>query len=710
MVLLTGYFITVAYNGSVSNTEAAELEFLQVMTRTFALQIDADALKAVTPETKHADVSQTKREMMERIFMANTINNLDNGLAIVLLPENDAQVEIISEHGTRSLDESKSNISLLLAERPSKAISLDLSQTLNESHIFFAYPLSLRELEGYSGYIVAEESIEKALRQARADFFKHLGLSLLALAAIGFLSYRSLKRILNLEMRSKRKLRQYASLAEARKDELETLSFVISKSENLILLTDKAGRIIWINESYSRRNNYSNDELNNFVGRELAEVSQYPKINEVISTVVLSKQKTTYEAKSFDANNNEFWASTTVTPILNENGEVDKLLFIDADITRLKIAENEISKLANFAQENSKPLIRLHKSGHVIYSNKPGEIILQHWHTKLNERIKKPGIRDMIAGVYETGFEKTINIEQNSRIFSLRFFPVQEKEYVNVYGEDITEVKAAEKESIARALQLEQHNLNITDSITYARRIQEAIIPGEDHIRRFFKDSFAISKPKDIVSGDFFWLYEVKPKSEYLLALADCTGHGVPGAMMSIIGHSSLNEIVETHGLTDPALILEHLNVEIIRTLRQKSQAEAKDGMDVSIIHINLETLMITFAGAYQHMYWMNGKLNIIKGDRQPIGGLHHNDKRKFHNHTFKVSKGDAIYLSSDGFADQFGGPDDKKFLARRLAEMITQNHKYSMQAQSHRYDQAFEAWRGSGTQIDDVSLLGIKF
>lgn len=709
MLMLTGYFIISAHYNSVKNTETLELTRIQGIVKTLALQLESTGIHNEPGSSTPAALANDKLLVSQILRNAKVLNKLESGLSVILIHTESGATEIINPHGVNDLDQSE-NIEFLLKESPAEPVRLGLEDTRVNKTLFFAYPISLPFSDRYRGFVSAESDIGPQLMQVQRDLYKNLALALLALAAIGFLSYRALKRILYLEVRSKKKLFEYANLAQARKEELETLSFVISKSDNLILLTDYAGKILWLNESYTRKNNYSNEELENFLGKELAEVSHYSKIQEVIDEVVLTKNKLHYEAKSYDGNGNEFWASTTVTPIIDAEGNVDKLLFIDADITRLKVAEREIAKLANFAQENSKPLIRIDRTGRVIFSNEPGQIILQHWNAKINERIDRPQVRDTISGVYESGFEKAINIEHNNRIYNLRFFPVKEKDYVNVYGEDITEVKIAERKSFEKALKLEQHNLNITDSINYARRIQQALIPGEDHIRKFFKDSFVINKPKDIVSGDFLWIYELQPKTEYLVALADCTGHGVPGAMMSIIGHSLLNEIVEANGEYDPAKILAKLNVEVIRSLKQKTQADTNDGMDVSILRIHLKDLSITFAGAYQHVYWMNGKLNILKGDRQPIGGLHHNEDRKFSNHHFKVSKGDAIYLSSDGFIDQFGGPKNKKFMKHQLGQLIETNHKYSMQAQSHVYEKAFDQWKGSYEQVDDVSLLGIKF
>jgi len=216
--------------------------------------------------------------------------------------------------------------------------------------------------------------------------------------------------------------------------------------------------------------------------------------------------------------------------------------------------------------------------------------------------------------------------------------------------------------------------------------------------------------PKDIVSGDFLWVHELVPERAYLLALADCTGHGVPGAMMSIIGHSLLNEIVETHGFTEPARVLKLLNTEVIKTLRQKNGSGSSDGMDIALVHIDLVKMKIRFSGAYRPVLRMNGSLHVFNGDRQPIGGMHHKGEREFHVSEFDIAKGDSIYLMSDGLSDQFGGPENKKFLTHRVKDMIAKNHKYSMQAQSYVFRETFNSWKGECEQIDDVSVIGIKF
>lgn len=709
MIVFTGFFATVSYVTTIEDFEKAEMKRLKSLVKIHALNLESvklDVSGISAPEQHRVIRSKLENSLSD----ANRLSELKGGLSLILIRNPDGQTQIISSGNESSKEKTDPIIESILKKLPLAPLERGLGEASNEENLFYAYPISLPNIELYHGYLYIKENISDNLAEARAILFQRLMLAFFMIAFLGFLGKRYLNRILRHEVHSKKKLSDYASLADERNKELERLSFVLGKSENLILLTDGNGTIEWLNQKVKSINNFSAEELKSFIGRELAEVSHYPKINEVIGITVRTKQKHIYETKSFTKDKGEFWSSTTVTPIVNEEGEVENLLFVDADITKLKKAEAEISKLANFAKENTNALMRFAATGEVLYANDPGKVLLGHWGTRINGVLKKTSILKTIQLALDLNQEQKLNLESKNRIFSLRFHPVSDKKYVNVYAEDITEIKLAEKEYRERASVIEKHNLNITDSINYAKRIQDAIIPGEDQIRKYFTDSFLIFRPKDIVSGDFVWLHELKPQEEYLFALADCTGHGVPGAMMSIIGHSLLNEIVDGEKITDPALILDELNKEVIKTLRQKSDGESRDGMDVSIVKINIPQLTITFAGAYQDMYWMNGKLNTLKGDRQPIGGKHHIIDRKFQNQEFKISKGDSIFLASDGFVDQFGGPEDKKFLRKRFSKLISANYKYSMQAQSFIYEKAFEDWKGTQEQIDDISVVGIKF
>lgn len=712
MILMGSYFLIVSYLETVENTERSEFRRLDGIIHSVSLYLEYDLIKGSTLFNKGGTQlnESVQGQMTNVLYLINASNDLSSGISILIVDHQSGNSTIIDQNGTKSSLTASKLVQGLIDSQPTEDVRIGTGADNYTKSIFYAHPVDFRTGKDVSAYIFTIEYIGDSIAEAKSVFYKRAGISIIALLLLGLLGHSALKRIFKHEVSARNELKEYISLAEERNEELEQLSFVLKKSENLILLADKFGRIEWLNESYHEKNNYSGAELESFVGKELAEVSHYPRIQSVIDEAIRTKMKVVYEAKSFGKDGAEFWASTTVTPILDENEEIQKLLFIDADITRLKLAEKEIANLANFTQEQTRPLIRIKNNGLILYANEASDSILHLWKSRVNEVITKKSILEIIQQTTLENNEKFINLECNNRIYNLRFFPVKEKGYVNIYGEDITEIQIAEKESRKKALQLEQDNLSITDSITYARKIQEAILPDEDHIRHFFKNSFALSKPKDIVSGDFFWINEIVPQKEYLVALADCTGHGVPGAMMSIVGHSLLHEIVDGENCTDPAKILEILNKEIIKSLRQKTLEKSSDGMDVSVLKINLERQTVTFAGAYQQIYWVNGKLNIYKGDRQPIGGLQHDSNRKFTNHTFSYSLGDSIYLTSDGFQDQFGGAKNKKFLSSRLKQLLVNNHKYSMQAQSHIFNQAFEEWRGQHDQIDDVSMIGIKF
>jgi len=710
MIVLTGFFVIVFYIDATEGYKQNEMSRLQSIVKTQALFLESMNLEEVEDSTESILPEKALQQIQNTLFNASQINDLEKGLTLVLMRQADKSEKIISSAGLYSPVDLTPRIKSILADRPTAPVQAGTNLFLLDEALFYAYPISFPSNEAIRGYLCVEENIAMALSSARMILFERLLIALFIIGVLGFVGKKYLNQIFRHETLAKQKLKDYSAMVDERNNELERLSFVLEKSDNLILLTDHEGKIAWLNQRARSANNYSTEELKTFVGRYLSEISHYPQIKEVIETVNRTKKKHIYQTKSYDERRREFWASTTITPILSKSGEVESLLFVDADITKLKIAEKEISKLANFAQENRNALMRFAMSGEILYANEAGTDLLHQWGTKVNGYLKKASILKTIRMSFDLEQEQKLNLESNNRIYCLKFNPVSHKGYVNVSAEDITEMKLAEKEYRERASLIEKHNLNITDSINYAKRIQDAIIPGEDHIRKFFNDSFLIYRPKDIVSGDFVWMHEIKPQEEYLLALADCTGHGVPGAMMSIIGHSLLNEIVEGEETIDPATILEKLNREIIKTLRQKAEGESSDGMDVSLVKINRRELSLTFAGACQDIYWMNGKLNVLKGDRTPIGGRHHDSHRKYVNRAFKISKGDSIFLASDGFVDQFGGPNDKKFLKKRLSKLLRANYRHSMQAQSYIYEKTFEDWKGSNEQIDDVSIVGIKF
>ncbi len=255
----------------------------------------------------------------------------------------------------------------------------------------------------------------------------------------------------------------------------------------------------------------------------------------------------------------------------------------------------------------------------------------------------------------------------------------------------------------------QQRHEGITDSIAYAGKIQGALVPRPDQFREIFADHFLLNRPKDVVSGDFHWYHRLDADSCFVAA-ADCTGHGLPGAMMAAIGCSLLNELVTTHPHKDPAELLGLLSERMVHALHQSGQhMGAGDGMDVALCRIDRRQREILFAGAFRPLYWMHdGQLTVINGDRKPVGGSQHGDRRKFTVHRVAYHPGDRIYLFSDGYVDQFGGPDRKKFMSARFNEMLAANQHLPMALQAEALERAFLDWKGDNEQVDDVCVLGL--
>ena len=256
---------------------------------------------------------------------------------------------------------------------------------------------------------------------------------------------------------------------------------------------------------------------------------------------------------------------------------------------------------------------------------------------------------------------------------------------------------------------IEEKNKDITDSINYAKQIQEALLPPQEDIEKAFKDSFVLFMPKDIVSGDFYWF--VQHEDTVFIAAVDCTGHGVPGAFMSLLGDTALNQVINHSRISKPSEILNNLNNQIRRLLRQESEeSESRDGMDIALCAIDLKNNKISFSGAYRPLFHMrDGLIEEIKADRFPIGGYQIEEKN-FTNKEIKIKSGDCIYMFSDGIVDQFGGEKGKKFLSKRFKEILEMNHNKKMKEQYEIIKNNFITWRSDYEQIDDVLVIGIRF
>ncbi|WP_375560825.1 SpoIIE family protein phosphatase [Bernardetia sp. OM2101] len=256
---------------------------------------------------------------------------------------------------------------------------------------------------------------------------------------------------------------------------------------------------------------------------------------------------------------------------------------------------------------------------------------------------------------------------------------------------------------------IQEKNKNITASINYAKRIQDAMLPSDERIKTVLEECFVFYKPRDIVSGDFYWIAEVENKT--IIAAVDCTGHGVPGAFMSVIGSNLLYEIIESQRILSPAKILDALNENVRRHLNQ-DQTNNRDGMDMSICVIDKATQVLTFAGAKNPLLHIHdNKVEIIKGDRFPIGGFDKHGQKAFKEHTIIPREDSVFYIYSDGFQDQFGGLEGRKYMSRRFQNYLQSISSLSIKKQKNKLAQEFQDWKESGKehQIDDVLVIGFR-
>jgi ligand-binding sensor domain-containing protein/serine phosphatase RsbU (regulator of sigma subunit) len=289
---------------------------------------------------------------------------------------------------------------------------------------------------------------------------------------------------------------------------------------------------------------------------------------------------------------------------------------------------------------------------------------------------------------------------------------IQVAERTKELREEKEKVEIINKEVIEQKTVIEHHNIEITDSIKYAKNIQEALLPSLNEIGNLFANSFVLYMPKDIVSGDFYWF--AQNGETRFIAAVDCTGHGVPGAFMSIVGNTILNEIVNEKKITVPGDILLELHKGVKIALNQNAKEfERRDGMDITLCAFNSNTSEIQYAGANRPL-WIYRKnkgyeLEIIKATKYPIGGLELEEARVYQNHVVPVEEGDCLYLFSDGYADQFGGPKGKKFMLTNLQKTLLENVTYPMDVQRQKLIDAFMNWKEGAEQIDDVLVIGIR-
>ena len=297
----------------------------------------------------------------------------------------------------------------------------------------------------------------------------------------------------------------------------------------------------------------------------------------------------------------------------------------------------------------------------------------------------------------------------------------QQKEELQVQSESLmvanNEIVKINQILEGQAVEINKKNKALTDSVNYAKRLQQAVLPEQRILDENFPNHFIFFKPKDIVSGDFFWYGEVDSSWDFdeasktkIIVAADCTGHGVPGAFMTLLGHNFLHLIVNIQEVIDPEQILYKLDQLVIETLKQRESGTMKDGMDIAVMSVDEEKQVVNFSGAGNPLFYIREEeLYEVKGSHFGIGGVLR--KAKVYTPTkIPYQKDDVFYMFSDGFSDQIGGVEGRKYYKKRFKQLLMKIHKRPMKEQGEILDKVFEKWRGEKKQIDDVLVIGIKF
>ncbi len=304
-----------------------------------------------------------------------------------------------------------------------------------------------------------------------------------------------------------------------------------------------------------------------------------------------------------------------------------------------------------------------------------------------------------------SGAHKLYLAEENNRLlFKQLQDKVHEQEFII---EERTKDIHKQKQFLELQNQIiSRKNKDLLDSIKYAKRIQEAILPSEAFMKSILPESFVYYVPKDIVSGDFYWME--KQGEDIFLAVVDCTGHGVPGAFMSILGYTLLNDSIR---LGSPELMLNAMNTGLHKALHNKDEDKyIKDGMEISLLKINSSSRLLEFAGANTRLYIIRDNSFIeIEGDKEALCAFYGNEEKHYNNYHFQLKPGDMLYAFSDGYVDQFGGKNNKKFMSKRFKDLLLQIYTCSMGEQRNIIETTIMNWRGDHEQVDDILVVGLK-
>ncbi len=511
---------------------------------------------------------------------------------------------------------------------------------------------------------------------------------------------------------------------EVNNAQIKTQALLENASE-VITIYDKDGIIKYVSPSVEKILGYHQKDLVGISDLKFIDEPSQIKFKQLFNEIKKNSDTESEPIKInyFKKTGDKIWLEATAKNMIH-NPAIEGIVFNCTDITEKIRAEEEERKKGQMQSlsENSLDLIlRLNENGLIFYTNPRIKALTGRSkdffiNKKITEtRLDKETVASLLKitkDVYQAKEKIAVEINFQSTDATLimlinaipEFNKQQEIETVLLVAHDITERKKQETALI-------DTNTKINDSINYAEDIQKSIIPDTKLINKYFDEGFILFKPRDIVSGDFPWLRE---SDDYLyLAVVDCTGHGVPGAMISFVGYFLLNNIIDSYDNLDAGEVLNKLDQAVTDTFKQNEEdSKLKDGMDMSICRINRKTGETDYAGAQRPLYLVNekGEIKEVKGDKFPIGGgKSYTNKTNFTNYNFTPKKGESVYMFSDGFPDQFGG-NNEKFGTRRIKDIINSNSSKNLSEIHEQFENSFVEWKEDTTQTDDVLLIGFKY
>ncbi len=503
---------------------------------------------------------------------------------------------------------------------------------------------------------------------------------------------------------------------------------ILKRISNLVLVADGTGQIVYVSPAVKNILGYTPKELlgNGWWEQTHQDPEERAQERNYIAKaargeIAIDQQHESVVQRKDGEARNIYW--------YDSRGPSDLIIGVGIDITEQKEAERALQKSEQKLRaiiENTPDAIYIKDTDRRYQLINPAVERLYGWdknkilgykdeelfnYSEVKEIIKVD--EQLLANQEIMSYERNIKINGKPKTFLSIKYPFYSEEGelqgLIAISREITRQKEYEKKIEKVNKELEATNRDLTDSINYAERIQRAMIPKPSDLENLLPQSFVLFKPRDIVSGDFYWYTEKSGK--IIVAACDCTGHGVPGAFMSLISNELLNQVVNEEGYTQPDQILHRLDEEIKRVLQQKrkNRESLREGMDLALCTIDYNKQELSFAGAYRPLvYVRSGHLREIKASPYPIGHFL-NIKKRFTTQNIKFKEGDVFYIFSDGYPDQFGGPKGKKYMTKRFKRLLSSISSYPPDQQKSLLKQELTEWQGDEPQVDDILVIGFR-